>query len=379
VVLIREGLQAHSGGMPLSKDLLELPSSYWFNALQSVLLLNPRWPEALRVRVMAAEFPALEDHIWLATSGTGGRLKLVALARTALEASARAVNAHLGATNDDVWLNPLPLFHVGGLGIRVRAGLAGARGVELAGAWDPRRFVGQAEECGATLSSLVPTQVHDLVRAGCRAPQRLRAVVVGGGALSEALFAEARVLGWPLLPSYGLTEAGSQVATAVPEAAETSWLPLLSHVEARVDDTGVLELQGPSLLTGCMVFEENGGALYEDPKRDGWLRTSDRVELRGRELRMLGRSDDLVKIRGELVDVASLERALQERVRSGVVCLRADSDERSGWRLRVLAGNEQAAREAAKATEEVFPAYARPHEIVVGTIQRTALGKIVRR
>jgi len=345
----------------------------------SLLLLNPRMPEALRARVMAAEFPALEDHVWLATSGTGGRLKLVALAWSGLEASARAVNAHLGATNDDVWLNPLPLFHVGGLGIRVRAGLVGARGVELAGAWDPRRFVEQAGECGATLSSLVPTQVHDLVRAGCRAPRRLRGVVVGGGALSDALFAEARVLGWPLLPSYGLTEAGSQVATAVPGSAETSWLPLLSHVEARVDDMGVLELWGPSLLTGWMVFEENGGSLYEDPKWDGWLRTSDRVELRGRALRVLGRTDDLVKIRGELVDVAALERALQERVRSGVVCLRAEVDERSGCRLRVLAENEQAAREAEKASGEVFPAYARPHEIAVGAIQRTALGKIVRR
>ena len=343
------------------------------------MLLNPRWPESLRARVMAAEFPALEDHVWLATSGTGGRLKLVALAWSGLEASARAVNAHLGATGDDVWLNPLPFFHVGGLGIRVRAGLAGARCVAFAEGWDPRRFVEQAEECGATLSSLVPTQVHDLVRTGCRAPLRLRAVVVGGGALSGALCAEARALGWPLLPSYGLTEAASQVATAVRGAEDTAWLPLLPHVEARVDDMGVLELRGPSLLTGWMVFEESGGVLYEDPKREGWLRTSDRVELRGRELRVLGRTDDLVKIRGELVDVAALERALQERVPSGAVCLLVEADERNGCRLRVLAENEQAAREAETAGGEVFPAYARPHEVVVGAIQRTALGKIVRR
>lgn len=344
----------------------------------SFLLLNPRLPEPLRARVMVAEFPALEDHVWLATSGTGGRLKLVALARTALEASARAVNAHLAAAAEDVWLNPLPLFHVGGLGIRVRASLAGSRCEEFAGGWEPRKFVRRAEECAATLSSLVPAQVHDLVESELSAPPKLRAVVVGGGELSGRLRARAAELGWPLLPSFGLTEAASQVATAALGEPVREWLPLLPHVEARTAENGVLELRGPSLLTSWMIFEPGGPAHYEDPVRDGWLRTSDRAELRGRDLRVLGRVDDLVKIRGELVDVGALERALQERVPAGAVCLLAEPDGRNGFRLRVLAENERAASEAERVSGDIFPAYARPQEIAVGVISRTALGKIVR-
>jgi O-succinylbenzoic acid--CoA ligase len=271
----------------------------------------------------------------------------------------------------------LPTFHVGGLGIEVRAALAGARRLSLA-VWDAAEYVRQANEVGVTLSSLVPTQVHDLVAAELSAPASLRAVVVGGGLLDTGLQERAAGLGWPLLPSYGLTEAASQVATADPGDAMASRLPLLEHVEARVDEAGVLELRGSSLMTGWMIFEESGEARWEDPKRDGWYRTADRGELRERELRVLGRVDDLVKIRGELVDVAALERALQARVKAGEIMLRCVPDERSGLELQLVAENKAAADEARRYAEEVFPPYARPGSVVVRRIERTALGKLVR-
>jgi O-succinylbenzoic acid--CoA ligase len=333
--------------------------------------------EALRQRLLEADFPDLPDHVWLATSGTSGRLKLVALASQAMEASARAVNAHLGASAQDVWINPLPLFHVGGLGILVRAHLTESRCEVLVGSRDPQRFIDEVRRCGATLSALVPTQVHDLVSVGFRAPECLRGLVVGGGVLTEDLFARAAGLGWPLLPSYGLTEAASQVATATFGRETSTWLPLLSHMEARVGECGVLELRGASLLTGWMIFDGHGTARWEDPKNGGWYRTGDRAELRGGELRVLGRADDLVKIRGELVDVAALERALQERVSSGLVVLRAEADERAGSMLSVCAENENALTEARSALE-IFPPFARPETFEVAPIERSALGKPVR-
>jgi O-succinylbenzoic acid--CoA ligase len=328
--------------------------------------------------VMAAELPDLEEHVWLATSGSGGVLKLVALSRDALEASARAVNAHLGVSSSDVWVNPLPLFHVGGLGIMVRSALSGSTWRNVA-AWDGESFVAELAAARATLTSLVPTQVYDLLRGRRRAPDGLRAAIVGGGALDERLQAQAVELGWPLGPSYGLTEFGSQVATAWPGMGPSPWWPLLAHVEARVEGAGVLELRGPSLLTGWMIFDEEGAVRWEDPKVNGWLRTGDRGELRGRELRVLGRVDDLVKVRGELVDVAALERALQLRVRCGALSVQTSDDEREGVALVVVAENAAAADEARAAAGAVFPAYARPREFVVGPIERTALGKVMRR
>ena len=303
---------------------------------------------------------------------------MVALSRAALEASARAVNAHLGSVAEDVWLNPLPLFHVGGLGIIVRAALTGARW-EPCGPWSADAFLRRADEVRATLASLVPTQVYDLANSGCAPPPGLRAIVVGGGAIDQSLLRSMRDRGWNLLPSYGLTEASSQVATAACDATAFQWLPLLPHVEARLGEGSVVELRGASLLDGWMNFGADGRVAWEDPKNDGWLRTGDRAELRGREIRILGRADDLVKIRGELVDIAALERALQSRVPAGKVALQIEPDERNGFRLRVVADSAEVASQARVALAAVFPPFAHPAEITTGPVAKTPLGKTVRR
>lgn len=361
--------------MALGAELLRDKPPEW-GRREQCLLLNPRLPAAWSSLILAAEFPAAPGRVWLATSGTGGKLKIVALSCEALEASARAVNAHLAADAHDMWINPLPLFHVGGLGIVVRAALTGGR-CEFLENWNAREYVKRAAECDAALSSLVPAQVHDVVAARLSCPPSLRAIVVGGGALDETLRASAAELGWPLLPSYGLSEASSQVATAAPGAEDFPWLPLLGHIEARVGDDGLLELRGPSLLTGWIIFESGGSSRWEDPKRDGWFRTNDRCELRDRKLRVLGRADDLVKIRGELVDVAALERELQLRVSSGLVRVDVEPDVRNGARLSVVAENKHAESEA-RGAADWFPPYAKPSSFRVGRIEVSPLGKKIR-
>ena len=42
----------------------------------------------------------------------------------------------------------------------------------------------------------------------------------GGGAVSDELYRDARALGWRVLPSYGMTECCSQVATALSDSPE---------------------------------------------------------------------------------------------------------------------------------------------------------------
>jgi len=361
--------------MALGSNLLRGDPIHWSACGQS-LLLNPRSHPALRDRILSADFPDLPDHIWVASSGTSGRAKIVALSRAAIEASAAAVNRHLDVGPSDQWINPLPLFHVGGLGIAVRAALSQTPCHSFE-EWSPQEFVRRAADCGATLSSLVPTQVHDIVSAGISSPPTLRAIVVGGAALDESLRVRAAQLGWPLLPSYGMTETCSQVATSKPGAKDCSWLPLLDHVEARVGDEGMLQLRGPSLLTGWMLFDPDGSARWEDPKRDGWFRTSDRVELRAGQLHFVGRIDDLVKIRGEFVDVAALESALQARVSSGLLRIDVEPDERNGSALTVVAENAAAEAEAREASE-LFPPYARPAVFRVGPVAVSPLGKKIR-
>jgi acyl-CoA synthetase (AMP-forming)/AMP-acid ligase II len=126
-----------------------------------------------------------------------------------------------------------------------------------------------------------------------------------------------------------------------------------------------------------MIFGPDGSTRWEDPRCDGWFRTSDRAELRHGELRFLGRADDLVKIRGELVDIAALERGLQARIPSGLVRIDTEPDERNGARLVVVAENTRAESEA-RGADDLFPAYAKPSLFRVGPVELSPLGKKLR-
>lgn len=329
----------------------------------SHLLLNPRMPEQEQERLQSFVVD-LPSHVWLATSGTTGALKLVALSKRALLASAAAVNRHLQASSADVWCCVLPRFHVGGLGIDARAFLTGSRVVT--DSWDAHRF---AERTDVTLASLVPAQVSDLVRAQLRAPRAMRAIVVGGGSLSRESYDAARALGWPLLPSYGMTECASQVATATLQSAE---LVALDHVEIRTEE-GRLAMRGESLLTG---YGTDGG--FVDPKIDGWFLTEDLGTLEGRILRIFGRRGDFVKIGGESVDLGRLD-AILSSLGTPQAALLAVPDERLGFTIHLVVGLEEDGEGLAKRYNERVLPFERARQVHrVPEIPRTSLGKLNR-
>jgi O-succinylbenzoic acid--CoA ligase len=348
-----------------------------FTTDETHLLLNPRMPDAERSRLerLASAFP-LTAHVWIATSGTSGALKLTALSKKAMLASAAAVNRHLDARPEDTWCCVLPTFHVGGAGIYARAFLSTAR--VIACAWDAAAF---AETCArerVALSAVVPAQVTDLVRAGLRAPESLRAIVVGGGAFSPELYADARNLGWPVLPSYGMTECCSQVATATADSPE---LRLLAHVRVRTGDDGRIAIASESLLTGYAVLDGDT-PRFVDPKRDGWFVTEDLGDIDDDVLRVRGRRGGFVKIGGESVDLnrldAVLERVLREYGGGVDAALVAVPDDRLDYVIHLVhAGGD------ATAIREAFDAAVMPFERVRGVhrvarIPRTALGKLRR-
>lgn len=330
----------------------------------SHVLLNPRMPDRERTALESYVIP-LPGHIWLATSGTTGALKMTALSKDAMLASAAAVNRRLESTAGDVWCCVLPTFHVGGLGIYARAHLSGAKVVAMP--WGADEF---AKKKGITLASLVPAQVSDLVSAGLRAPASLRAIVVGGGALSSELYEGARRLGWPVLPSYGMTETCSQVATAEPGSPA---LMMLDHAVAGVEADGRLRFQGSSLLTGYGTAEG-----FIDPRQDGWFVTNDIGEVHERALRVIGRSGEFVKIGGELVALARLDR-IAESVAGAKAAVVAMPDARLGhviW-LAVEPGIDEAAV-AREYDERVLP-FERVRQVVrVARLPRTELGKLKR-
>jgi o-succinylbenzoate---CoA ligase len=310
----------HSGASPID----------WESA-ETVVLANPEWigRQAASLADIQRRLPALEAHAWVPTSGTSGdspgRVRWIALSKDAFLASARAVNTHLGANAGDTWAHALPVFHVGGLGILARSWLAGAPVVPaVSERWNAAEFHDAVVRSGATLTALVPSQVHDLIASRLVSPPSLRAIVVGGARLELSLYEGARALGWPCLPSYGLTETCSQVATAALSSLDgpeyPAALPVLSHAQIRADGGGRLSIRATSLLTCCAEFDGDAARVW-DPKRDGWLRTDDSGRVSDGSVEVFGRLSDIVKVLGEKVSLARVEEqawrwAKQKRLRA---------------------------------------------------------------
>ena len=139
------------------------------------------------------DLPELRGHVLFETSGSSGTPKWVALSKPALLASAAAVNRHLDVNTRSRWGLALPLHHVGGFGVAARAYQAGAEMSIYPGKWNAADFRAWLDRENITHTSLVPTQVHDLVSANLVSPTPLRTIVVGGAG-SKPRSANVRVV-----------------------------------------------------------------------------------------------------------------------------------------------------------------------------------------
>ena len=254
-------------------------------------------------------FKQFKGHLFIHTSGTKLK-KCVALSKKAFLHSAESVNHHLQVQKEDRWLISLPLFHVGGLSILARSFLSQSPCFIMKSHWSSKNFLSHLKEHQVTLTSLVPTQVYDLVSQKIKAPDFLKAVVVGGGILHKNLYDSARALHWPLLPSYGMTEASSQIATANIHSLKQKNYPhleVLKHCQIKIFPGNKIAIKSPALLSGWLTAENSD--TIESPFHQGWFITEDRGQLEGSALKILGR-DHMCKINGESVSLYELENTL---------------------------------------------------------------------
>ncbi|MBC8128208.1 MAG: AMP-binding protein [Gloeobacteraceae cyanobacterium ES-bin-144] len=260
-----------------------------------------------------SDFPELRGHVIFETSGSSGTPKWIAISKEALLISAETVNEHLAVTHSSCWGLALPPHHVGGFGVAARAFAAGCKFEHFNQRWGARAFGAWNGESNITHLSLVPTQVHDLVTAGITAPASLVAVVVGGGRLDAATGQAARVLGWPILASYGMTETSSQIATQSLNSLAADFQPTplkLLPIWQAESSQGLLRIRGAALFSGTLINDQ--GAWRYRPRVDEWHQTNDLAKIENDFLTPLGRADSRVKILGELVDLETIERELSD-------------------------------------------------------------------
>lgn len=275
---------------------------------------------------LAADPGALREEVDLEapatilfTSGTSGRPKGAVLTHGAQLASADAWAAICRPRPGDRWLACVPLFHVAGLAIAIRASRWGVP-LEVHPRFDPAAVL-RALDGGVSHLSLVGPMLERLLAAaaGRRAPATLRALLVGGGPIAPAQVLRARQLGYPVLPTYGLTETASGVAALPAEAAVERCATVgraLPGVELRIEVEG--RAVGPAevgeiLVRGPMVFAGYAGLPDASARvlRDGWLHTGDFGVLDANgDLTVVDRRDDLIVSGGENVYPSEVEAAL---------------------------------------------------------------------
>ena len=288
--------------------------------------LAARAPGAPRRRLdIDPEAPAVA----VLTSGTSGRPKAALLSHRALAASAAAWTSVLPPATG--WLLCLGLAHVAGLGVAWRA-LGAGLPLHVAAGFDPEAVLAVLRGPDAPCHcSLVPVQLARLLEAAGDAarttagdaagttagdappPPALRAVLLGGAPIPPDLVRRATAAGWPVIPTYGLTEAGSGVtalpadeAAATPDSAGRSLPGVMLRISGPgPDGVGEIEVRTPAAFSGYLGRDAESAAAFT---ADGWLRTGDLGRLdAGARLFVADRRDDLIVSGGENVYPAEVE------------------------------------------------------------------------
>ena len=296
---------------------------------------NPKHPEAQKLKELSVQLPFFPGHIYLFTSNLG---KICLLSKSAFLCSAQAVNKKLEVGGKDSWLISLPLFHVAGLSILARSFCGGFSFEQGSDLWQAKNFQKELKQKRINLCSLVPAQIYDLVQCHLSAPKTLKAVIVGGGSLSPALYKRARNLGWPILISYGLTEASSQVACADLHSLNKKSFPkmkILDHIKIKTTP-GQTKIKSASLLTA--YFDIQTKTLHDPKDSKGWFILPDEILWNKKSLLVKGRKDEQIKILGETVDFQKLSFLLEElaKNRSEKYFLTAIPDSRQGFQLALM-------------------------------------------
>jgi O-succinylbenzoic acid--CoA ligase len=260
------------------------------------------------------EVPPHDGYMVMFTSGTTGRPKCVRLSRENFEASAAASARHITHSREDRWLAVVPIFHVGGWSIIVRSARQGSA-VVLEPRFESARAGRLMREGKVTLASLVATMLERILDIEPGPYWGVRAVLLGGGPSTQKLLDRSARAHLPVLPTYGMTETASQVATLpLAEGLEPSLrLPPLDTVDLRVNSAAGNRLRADELghiaVRGPMVSAGYVGEPAHLPS--AWLRTGDfgRIDDEGR-LTVVGRSDDLIISGGENIHPVEVEQVL---------------------------------------------------------------------
>ena len=341
--------------------------------------------------------PAISDETPLLicyTSGSTGKPKGVLLTQRAITCNAaNSVDMH-GLTADDVILNTLPLFHVGGLNNLTTPALQAGCTVVLHPKFDPELTFDAIERENITLTVLVPAQL-DMMMAHRRWAgadfSHLRMITTGSTIVPRHVIHAVHEKGVPLVQVYGSTETCPiavylKADEAMRKVGSTGRVGL--HCQLRLVDrngldvepgeTGEILIKGDNVMSGYWQAPQATAAVLDD----GWFRSGDMGHLDEEGfLYVDGRSKDMIISGGENIYPAEIENLLIESPDIAEASVIGKPDAR--WGEIVVAvvvpreNSTLSSEQVMKLLEGRIARFKHPKEVVlVKALPKTALGKI---
>jgi acyl-CoA synthetase (AMP-forming)/AMP-acid ligase II len=310
-------------------------------AIDSVRGTLPNLREVIRI----ADFDAVADSargdtplphvapqdpcVIMFTSGTTGEQKAAIFHHKGVINMSLFTEERGGLAVGGVFINPMPMFHIGALGhAGVGAVMRRATHV-LAAEWDAKLFMSLVAREGGQYSLLVPTMIEAMLAH----PERhafdlstLKNLVSGASVVEASLIRRAHAeLCCTICNIFGQTEMQGVVSGVhrdddARDQAETIGQPM-AHVEVRIadpatgavmplDETGEIQVRGYQTMIGYFNLpEETTKTLLPD----GWLRSGDLGSMDSRGfLKITGRIKDMIIRGGENVYPREIENLLLE-------------------------------------------------------------------
>ena len=319
---------------------------------------------ALAFGATSATHVSDDISVVLATTGSSGISKAVGISASALRASAQASNTFLTARPGNSWSLLLPLTHIAGVNVLLRAQELGTEAIDLrnhSGAYPPADF-----------TAIVPTQLFRALNHDENLLKHLvdaKAVLVGGAHLSSDLHQRALEAGINIVTTYGMTETtGGCVYNGSP----------LEGVEVSITADNRIAIKGKTLAKSYIGDEKSWNANLVD----GWFHTSDLGRFEDGKLVVDGRVDDVIISGGENLSLSAIENSLHSHFSGGNFSAFAVSDSQWGDALH-LAIETDASPDQAAITEylvEVFGVVAKPKGFLkVAKFPLIGIGKVDRK
>ncbi|QPC74472.1 hypothetical protein HYE68_005224 [Fusarium pseudograminearum] len=268
----------------------------------------------------------------LFTSGTSGTKKVVPLTTHSIVTGVVAVIESWGLTSEDICLNMMPLYHVGGLVRNIFAPIFANGSTVCCPSFDANLFWDVAETIQPTWYYASPSMHSVIVAEAAARPEALQksrirlACNAAGGLLPSLAYQLRDTFNCVVLPSYGMTECmpistppldyrldreGTSGISTGPELTILDW----SEDQVPINTVGRICVRGDPIFPGYLKAD---GSYDKSPfNASGWFDTGDLGYMDSDGyLYITGRSKEVINRGGELISPFEVENAIMTASKS---------------------------------------------------------------